>query len=110
MTLSVALLAETGNTLARMGADSLLVIATMRLSLPPNVERVVRNWYPSMINVEQQVCKMEHSVPKGDTIQSSWVAKLADNDGKNQIGFSVVERNSDGESVILWSQRDIRFK
>lgn len=105
----MALLAETGNTLARMGADSLLVMATMRLSLPPNVERVVRNWYPGIINVEQQAGKMEDSVPKGDTIQSSWVAKLVDDDGKNQIGFSVVQRNSDGEVVILWTQRASRL-
>lgn len=106
----MAILAETGNTLARMGTDSLFVMATMRLSLPPNVERVVRNWYPAMIHVEQQLGKMEHSVPKDNTIQSSWVAKLVDNDGGNQIGFAVVQRKSDGEVVILWSQRASRLE
>ena len=99
---TVALLAETGNTLKQMGADSLHIIATMKLSLPSNVERLVRNWYPHVVTMEQHG-PTSNNVPKEDTIQSSWLVKLEA--GESPLGFSVVQKKSDGASVIVWGRR-----
>lgn len=101
----VALLAETGKTLERMGTDPLLIMATTRLTIPLNAERIVRNWYPRIVTVEQRCGKPHWCPPNGDVIQSSWLAKLNDSDRGAAISFCVMRKKTKAENVIVWGQQ-----
>ncbi|KAI2490625.1 hypothetical protein MHU86_23953 [Fragilaria crotonensis] len=105
MTQILALLAETGKTLERMGTDPLLIMATTRLTIPLNAERIVRNWYPRIVTVEQRCGKPHWCPPNGDVIQSSWLAKLNDSDRGAAISFCVMRKKTKAENVIVWCQQ-----
>jgi hypothetical protein len=100
----VAVLADSGKTLERIGADPVFVMATTRLPLPLNVERIVRNWYPRVVTVEQRCAKPHWCLPSGEATQSDWLIKLDDSDKRAVIGFSVAMK-ADAERVILWSRQ-----
>jgi len=103
----LAILAGTGETLQKMvGAESLRVVATMQSSLTPNVERIVGNWFPNVVTMEQLKSTPAPAIPMVDKIQSSWAIKLGQDDINSKWGFSVVEKQSDGANVIMWGQQE----
>lgn len=106
----VAMLADTGCALQRMaGRESIRVVATMQSNLTPNVERIVKNWFPSLVTMDYvklgSTCMLDFVVPPECKIQSSWVIKVTDNnveESHSKSGFSLVEKKTDGVSLIIW--------
>jgi hypothetical protein len=87
------------------GAESLRIVATMQSSLPPNVERIVGNWFPHIVTMEHlKIAPGTPVVPIEDKAQSTWSIKVGNDDSIETWGFSVVEKKSDGAKGIVWGQ------
>jgi hypothetical protein len=88
------------------GAESLRIVATMQSSLPPNVERIVGNWFPHIVTMEHlKVTPATSLVPIEDKVQSSWSIKVGNDDDIEKWGFSIVEKKSNGAKGIVWDQQ-----
>lgn len=70
-------------------------IATMEPRIPANVERVVSNWLPHSVTIEQ--------MNNGDVMNELWTVQSVSSKS-HSIQYKIVPRES-GDCVVEWERR-----